>query len=286
MSKKAVISLSIIAVIIVLIGVLFGTVFCLRTQDVTIIGDSPVSISKEDIITTADLKKGQSIFMLDKDAAIKKVEAKYPYVKVVQIKTTSVTQIDIRIRARHEMCYTKQNNNYYVMDEEFKVLNVIEANSEGQESNEPTNLIHIEEDVLKINSSTMICDFVGTNYQSKVMYELYSSMTTTVTKMVGEGEDEHQEYFTRADICDMLKEIEFEEYKTYNKIIITTKYGVKLDIENPNKKLQNKINICFSTIKEFLSDASTEGKAQGGTIKIYYDLENNQKCVYVPDVTV
>ncbi len=286
MTKKSVIWLSIFGFLIVLIGVLFGTVFCLRTQNVTILGDTPISISKEDIIRTADLKKGQSIFMIDKDEAINKIEATYPYVKVIQIKTTSINEIDIRIRSRHDMCYTKKNNNYYILDEEFKVLNIIEANLDEEETNEPTNLIYIDEGALNISSSTMICDFVGSDYQKNVMYELYISMTTAVTKTEGDGEDTKEVYFTRTDMCDMIKDIQFEDYETFNKIIITTKHGVKLDIENPTENLQNKINICFSTIDYFLNSAevATQEKATKGTIKIYYDLENNQKCIYIPEV--
>ena len=281
MKKGGIITLSIIAIIVALIGILFGAVFCLRTQTVTILGDSAIALTKEDIVSSAGLKNGQSIFMIDKDEAINKIEATYPYVKVVQIKTTSVTEIDIRIRARHDMCYTKYNNNYYIMDEEFKVLNVIEANAEDEENNELTNLIHIEEGVLNVNSSTMICDFVGTEYQKSVMYELYTSMITTVTKTEGYGENTKEVYLSRLDVCDLLEDIQFEEYETFNKIIITTKYGVKLDIENPNEDLQNKINICFSTIKSLIEEGKDREKS--GTIRIYYDLENNQKCVYIQE---
>lgn len=283
MKKSGIISLSVIVVIIALIGILFGAVFCLRTQNVTFLGDGAVAIDKEDIIKTAGLKKGQSIFMIDKEEATNKIEAKYPYVKVIQIKTTSLTEIDIRIRARHNTCYTKHENNYYIMDEEFKVLNILEASDETEESNEPTNLIHIEENVLNINSSTEVCDFVGSDYQKNLMYEFYTSMITTVTKTEGEGEEKIELFFTREDVCDMILDIQFEDFQTYQKIIISTKHGVKLDIENPSKNLQNKINICFSTIDQFLTDENDKEKS--GTIKIYYDLDNNQKCVYVPEVS-
>jgi len=281
MSRKAVISFSIIAFIIVLVGVLFGTVFCVRSQSVAIIGDSPVNVSKEDILSTAGFKNGQSIFLLDKDKAINNIEAKYPYVKVVHIKTTSVTAIEIQVRARHEMCYAKFNNNYYFLDEELKVLKIIEESPEEQESNEPTHLTKIDDGVLNLNSSTMVCDFIGNDFQKETMIQLHSAMITTVTKTVPGGEGEDEVYFTRADVCEMIRHVKFEQHETYDKIIVATKHGVKLDIENPTTDLQNKINICFSTIKEFLSDPATESKAQGGTIKIYYDVENNQKCVYV-----
>ncbi len=285
MKKSGIILLSIFVVLIALVGVLFGAVFCLRTQHVVFVGENTLKVDKEEIIEAAGLKKGQSIFMIDKDQAISNVEAKYSHIKVIQIKTISLTEIEIKIRARHEMCYAKFNNNYYIMDEEFKVLNIVEMNAEDEESNEPTDLIYIENE-FNITTSTKVCDFVGSDYQKSVMIELYNSMITVVTKTEGEGEEAREVYFTRADVCDMLKNIQFEDHNTFNNIIVTTKYGVKLNIENPSKKLQNKINICFSTIKEFLSNTETENKVQSGEIKIYYDMDNNQKCIYIPEVVV
>ena len=278
MKKSGVISLSIIIFLIALSGVLFGVVFCLRDQKVIILDKSELEISNEDIIKTAGLKKGQSIFMIDKDKAISKIEAKYPYLKVVQIKTTSVTEIEICLRARHDMFYAKHNNNFYILDEELKVLTIIENN----ESNEPTQLTRIEETALNINDLTKVCDFVGNEKQQKAVKELYVALITTVAKTEGEGEEAIEVAITREDVCDILKNIQFEVFETYNKMVITTKYGVKLDIENPTQNMQDKINICFATIEHFLSDPQTESKAQTGTIKIFYDIENNQKCVYIP----
>ena len=276
MSKKAVISLSIVAFLIVLVGVLFGTVFCLRSQSVVIVGDSPISISKEEIISTAGLKNGESIFIIDKDSAINKIEATYPKVKVIQIKTTSVNEIEICVRARHEMCYTKNNNNYFVLDEEFKVLDIIESNNEGD--NAPTHLTYIKENTLNINSSTMICDFVGDEFKRDIMSNLVSSMLRVVTKI-----DNEEEYISRSDICNLIRNVEFGEHSTFKKVILTTKYGVKLDIESPNVDLENKINICFSTIKSFVTseDSQIQAKSTSGTIKIYYDIDNNQKSIYI-----
>ncbi|MBO5954666.1 MAG: FtsQ-type POTRA domain-containing protein [Clostridia bacterium] len=270
MTKKGIIWLSILVFIIVLIGVLFGTVFCLRSQSVTRMGDTPIEISNEEIIKTANLKNGQSIFMLDKDQATKNIETTYPYVKVVQIKTTGVTKIDIVIRARHNMYYTEFNENFYIFDEELKVLAINTAIDDAP-AVEPTNLTHLENGVLNITSETKAGDFVGTDYEVQVAQQLYIAMVTTVTKPEGDGEDSTEVYFTRADFVDMIRDVEFEEYSTFNKIIITTKHGVKLDIENPTSNLQNKINICFSTIDYFLNSAEvgTQEKATKGTIKIY-----------------
>ncbi len=265
----------------VLTGILFGTVFCLRSQTVTVLGETPVDISREDIISAAGFKHGESIFMLDKTSAINNIEDKFSHIKVVQIKTTGLTKVEIRIRARHEMFYTEYNKNYYVMDEELKVLNIIEEAPEGETSKKPTNLIEIPATNLNINTSTLKCDFVGGKSQ-EVICEFYHSIINNV-KNINDGE---KEYYTRADVKDIVKKVELVHYNSFTKIVIQTKYGVVLDIENPTENLTDKMNVCLSTIKTFLlsPDMETQIKAQEGTIKIYYDLNNNQVSVYIPQV--
>ena len=178
---------------------------------------------------------------------------------------------------RSEMFYTESENEYLIMDEDLKVLNIIEKNLESEPSNEPTNLIFITTDSLKINKETNICDFVGSKQQKQAIYQLHKAITNNVKSV----QDNKSEYYTRDDMKDILKEVKLQEFDTFNKIIITTKYGVKLDIENPQKNMADKINICFSTIRALISEGND--REQSGTIKIYYDLDNNQNCIYIPD---
>ena len=78
--------------------------------------------------------------------------------------------------------------------------------------------------------------------------------------------------------------IDYEKFNSYNKIIIHTTDGVKLDIENPNKDIEEKINICFATNNKFKTEDSNKPAEQQrfktGTIKIYYDLENKCRTIY------
>lgn len=281
MKKGTVIILSIIAFLIVITGVLFGAVFCLRSQTVTVIGDSPVGVSREDIIKTAGLKNGKSIFMIDKEQASNQIESEYPYVKVIQIKTVSVTKIDIRIRARQPMMYAQVGDNYYILDEELKVLDIVGVAEQPTPTIDVSKLIKIKNDNIQIDSSIMVCDFVGADYQKTASDNLYNAMINAFKKDDGEG---NLVYFNRADMCEMLKEIEFQEFRTFNKIILTTKYGVKLDIENPTQDLTHKMNICYSTIETFSNseEVDVKEKLNSGTIKIFFDLEDNMKCVYIP----
>ncbi len=276
MKKGSIITLFLITVVLATIGVLFGAVFCLRTQNVTIIGDALFDISNDEIIRSAEIKNGNPIFMINKDTAINKIESAYPYVKVIQIKTISLTEIDIRIRARHEMCYKEQNDNYYIMDEELKVLKIIKASEDGEESNKPTHLIYVENEMANINSETVEGDFVGTDYQKEVGQILYYSFVNNVK----EKTPETTEYYTRADMCDIVKSIKFESKSSFDKIVITTKYGIKFDIENPSIDLTHKMNVCLSTVNSLIDEGL--GREKSGTIKIYYSLEGVQQNVYIP----
>lgn len=275
MTKKSIITLSIILAVIALIGVLFGAVFCLRKQNVIFLDNSSISVSGDEIISTAELKKGQSIFMIDKDSAISKIESTYAKIKVVQIKTVSLFEINICVRARHEMYYTEYGNKYYILDEELKVLDITE------DSNQASNLTHIEAGALNIDSLTLVCDFVGDSYQRDVAYNLFVAMNTSVTKEGTNGE----EYLTRGDIRELLENIKFEKFDTFNKIVITTNYGVKLDIESPQKDMSVKIYNCFKVINGFIKNENPQEneKAKKGTIRIFYNLQNEMKCVYISE---
>ena len=276
MSKRTLVTLIIFLILGVLTGIMFGTVFCLRSQTVTVLGETPVDISKEEIISAAGIKNSQSIFMIDKEKAIANIEAKHAKIKVVQIKTISVTEIEIRVRARHEMFYTEYNKNFYVMDEELKVLNIVAESEEGGVSNKPTNLIEIPATNLNINASTLKCDFVGGSAQNAI-YELYHAIINNVKNV----EDGKNVFYSRADVVDVVKKVELVQFSSFTKILIKTKYGVMLDIENPNENMTEKMNICFSAIKHLQEEGKQ--REQSGTIKIYYKLDNTQVNVYIPE---
>lgn len=268
MTKTKIISLSIITIIVATITILFAAVFRLRKLNVVIVGETPITVSREEIISAAGFKKNEAILMLNKEKAITNIEQKYANIKVIQIETTSVNSINIKVRARHEIYYTKLAENFYIMDEELKVLRIVERESE------PIDLIYIKENTLKLDSSTLVCDFVGSKLQEKVYNDLFEAMYTTVTKT----ENEERLFLTRQEICNMIEMVKMENYDTTNKLIIKTKYGVVLDIEKPNKDLQYKINICFSAVNQYIKEGNN--KYTSGTIKLFYGLDNQLQFVY------
>ena len=266
MTKKKLIGFLITLFLITSVIILFSFVFCVREQEVSVVNSNPITVGKSEILTAANIKDGSPIFMINKEKATENIENKFPYVKVVQIQTTGLRKINIIVRARVKMYYTEYENDYYIFDEDLKLLEI--------SHDRPINLIQIEEGVLEITDKTTVCDFVGTVKQKNIMLNLYKAMTTTVLKNDGENEV----YLNREDICNVLKSVSFEEYETFDKLIITTSYGVKLDIETPQKDLDYKINICFSTIKNFIENANDYEKS--GVIRLFYNLNGDLECKY------
>lgn len=268
--KKKIVIISILIGIILLNIILFGLVFCLRKQQVKIEGEA-IEVSSEQIIETANLKNGKSIFALDKEKAINNIELKYPDLKVIQIKTISVIEIQIVVRKRYETYFVENNSKFYILDEDLKVLSI--------EETVPTELIKINA-TLGISKETKVCDFVGTAFEKDALNNLFFGLYTVVKISDPEGES----YLERDELHLVAESVSFNKGVTlteeYNRLIIKTPEGVELDIGKPNQDLQRKINICYSAMKSAGIDETK------GTIKIYYSAEGEEKIGYFEEEVI
>lgn len=266
MKKVHIILFSILGVLLIITGVLFGAVFRLRSIDVTIADGANLSINEQEIIELTEFGDKAPIFTIDKDKAIKNIESQYPKIKVIQIKTTSVMSVEIRVRERIEMFYAKYNDSsYYILDEELKVLRL--------DSVEPSNLIDISGDYLAINDNTKQCDFLSTEEVRNVTYNLFVSFITTV-------DYNGQPVLSREKVCEMVQKVTFTtgytKHEQYTKLVLTLRDSVKVEIAKPESNLQEKINICFSAYEDLTQDKKVEG-----TIIKYYLTEDGDEKVGV-----
>lgn len=265
MTKKSIIISSILLSIVALMAILFGAVFRLRNVSVEVQPGANITVTNDKIVESANLKKGKSIFMLDKQSAINNIEQTYAEIKVVQIKTTNLMSVKIIVRERKEMFYAEHNSAYYCLDEDLKVLRLTEV--------EPTNLIKITTDI-GITSNTKKCDFMSQDY-AKITYNMFVGMYTNV-KVEGR-------YAERDDMCNLVESIEIKTAHAltedgnggfeYTNLILKTRAGVVMQIANPNTDLGRKINICFAAYFNPKVD-NTKGR-----IVIKYDGTN----VYLPN---
>ena len=253
MSKGKIITISIISFIILLGIVLFSFVFCVRKQTVKF--SSELSITEQQILDSANIKNGKPIFMLNKEQATANIEQKYPNIKVIQIKTTSFMAIEIVVRERYALYYTENEEQFYVLDEDLKVLEKTET--------EPTNLIKVEFN-LNVTKQTKAAEFLGTVNEQSISSNLFIAMYSTVLTT-----EDNQ---ARIDMSNLIKSVNLDD----SKLTITTREDVKLEIAKPNSELINKINICFSAIEEL----TTEQKNKT-TIKILYNADGTEYKGYV-----
>lgn len=283
MTKKAkIITITIVLSILALILILFGAVFCLYRQDVVFIGErnNTVSITDEQIVNTAGFKKGRSIFSLDKNRAISNIERKYPYLKVVQIKTVSAIRIEINVRERYEMyyAYNDTNQTYYVLDEELKVLRISDVEPTGITKIEVSLLGENNSDVLGITGNTIVSDFLSNENYRSITYNLFVSMYNTV--MIPNGDTNR--YVNRDDIKELVTNVQFAKgytlLESYDRVVITTSTGFVIDIGKPQDNLEYKVNLCFSAI----DDLKLQGESKG-TIKYTYLENGDERISFIRD---
>lgn len=266
MTKTRIIIVSVIALIIAMIGILFGAVFRLRRQKVVFIDNDTIGISSAEIINSANFKKGSSILFLDKEKATNNIEKQFPTVKVVHIKTVSAIDVQIIVRKRHHMFTTTVNGLKYFMDEDLKVLETSDVDYAL------ADLIEIPSKYFNINSNTTAGDFVGKNDINKTTYSLVKSMLEVVK--IGDN------YCERENILNLIDNIDFQKgylatgENSYNRIIITTKTGLTIDIGKPENNLAYKINTCFATYFNL-----SEAEKTTGTIKVTYHPQSGQELI-------
>lgn len=264
MTKKRVLIILIITLVLALIGVLFGAVFCLRNQTVVVVGED-VTYTNQAIIETAGLKQGSSIFLLDKDKAIERVEKTFPDLKVIQIKTLNPISIEIKVRKRYETYYYKYLGQYYVLDEDLKVLSIKENAEDVQ------NLIEIILNLDNINETTNVTDFVGSNAQKNMSYNLFVAIyETQYENKTDTIKDAHNK------MSSLISSISFDlgytiNGESFNRLIITTKQGMKFDIGKATEELERKINVCFAVLNDDEVTDNTKGK-----VEITYNSENKE----------
>ncbi len=275
--KKRIIVLSIVSITLIFIGVLFGFVFCVRNQTVSYL-DKNIKVTQQELINTAGLKNGTPIFTVDKDSATSKIESKYPYLKVVQIKTVSVTEIQIVVDSRKELYYVEYDNSAYILAKELKVLKIEDLNNGA----EFENLIEINNKIAKVNKDTKECDFVGNNYYQNITKNLYNAIYKNAVKKVGE----EKQYLTHDEVLDLVKNVKMSVGATLSgecdvlvvALADTTSfgtYGETIEIWKPNDNLDYKFNACFSTLIS-LHEKSIDAEK----ITFGYDADDKAKLSY------
>ena len=120
-NKRLVIILSVFS-FLVLVAVLCSTVFTVKKVSLNWLTTKSYFLDMDDTII-ADVKTGESVFLVDKQSIIDTLEGKYPYLKVVSAEVKFPNKLVLHTAERQELYSLKlQDGKYAIMDSDCKVL--------------------------------------------------------------------------------------------------------------------------------------------------------------------
>ncbi len=284
MTKRSVIiTTSILVGIVAIVTILFGMVFRVRDIDVVCSNDFAYKTQIDEIVKDSKLRKNTGIFSVDKDSVASNIESAYPYVRVESVNIASFTSVKIKLSNREPLYYVVEEAVYYILDEDCKVLEITGDSSRAEQ------YIKLKE-VFDIGESVQAGDFLSGKH-TKVCSNLYKQLYTYAMLNLDDGEGGFADrYLERADMCDAISDISFTQVNEpkgkVDKLMLTTSYGAKISIIEPQLDLGLKVNMAFSALRTIIASDAENGTdlANKGTIVVRYSYDTNNnatlKCEY------
>ncbi len=276
MTKRAIIiSSCVVLAIIGLVAIMFGLVFRVRSISVSVSDNFMYAGQTEAIIDLTGIEKGDSVFGFNRDKIKSKVERAYPYAKLKSINVIGFSKVRINMINREGFYYVNENDKYYIVDEDCKVLEVV------TDSSIASNYINATE-VFNVGQEVEAGDFLNNDY-SKICTELYKALYTDAMLNIGEDKNADgvldEKYLDRQDMLDIITQIKFNTLYDLDgevsELEINTSsenYGVTIKIVAPNKKLDKKINMAFSALRVLIENDKKDGTNLAKTNVIYINV--------------
>lgn len=272
MTKRSVIiTTSILVGIMMIFTILFGVVFCAWNIDLVYQDDFVYKNQTAEILSASKLKKGSSIFSVDRDEIEYNIETAYPNLRAT-VNLTGLNSVKISLSNRTPLYYFEQNEVYYVLDEDCKILEI------STSSDVMGKYIRIENN-FSATETTLAGQFVGGRY-STICSDLYKVMYMYLGEDANNDGELDSNTITRDDMRDEIASVKFSKVKELHgevdQITLTTTYGVKINIVEPQVNINAKARKAFSALR-YLTDTN---KATGNINVVYvYDQDGNQTIV-------
>lgn len=273
--SKLIIALSVIVVLVILSSTVFtlkNVELCFYASDNSLIEDLGAELKHfteedtQDIIDSGEFSFGDNIFFIQRQLNIEKIEAKYPYIKIIGISATFPDGFKIKARERDALYRTPlSSGGFAILDEDLKVLEVVDSHSSVNKY-----------DTILINNLNLDTISAGSFVSGGADVDLLKDL----------GNEIFANNFSRELAIHDIEEIRIVSasltdnpaLKT-NNIIIKTRHkcvddktiaGVTIEIENAKINFETKINKAFSIYSKYRKDGDV--RSQAGTIKVYEDL--------------
>lgn len=114
---------------ILVVVTFFTTVFIFfRINSASVSGNS--RYTADEILEALEFKKGENIFLFDKNAAAERIENALPYIKDAEVSRSFPNKIKVEVIETKAYVYTQIDHRFYLLDESGKVLEETAARPE------------------------------------------------------------------------------------------------------------------------------------------------------------
>lgn len=271
MSKKWIISLSVIFGIIAIMLILFWTLFGLSSVSVSF--DSTLknlTVSQEEIVEAGEFKKHVSVLFENKKKYIEKIYNKaseiknFAYIKISNIETVFPNKFVIHITEREELFAIKYNDQFLICDRDLRVLKILEDFTSYQDNPILINNLQI------LNQQIQVGDFLDVAEASiKKLYSAFLQNNRNLSQILGKFKE--MNIFTYEDSVTL---------KEYYGCSLTTFSGQKFDIYNIDFALPQKIQLMFAVESALYSQVDEFGNVLSNNQPVL--ITQNQFGEFVP----
>lgn len=234
------ISVSVIAILLTLMFTLFGlNIDKVSLQSHHVYEPFMQEEFEREVIENISLKQNASIFFISKKTITGEIEQKYPEIKVINIETVFPNGLTIHIAKRESVFALKNqaNDNYLILDRDFKVLDIKETFVPAPESEILIGSVAFSDAQVRLG------DFISLGENGTILSNLASSLI-----MANRDTCEQKALISSVDILtDEVRQYISNDEKVLK---ITLTDGFEIYIYSSRTKVNEKIALMFSALSE------------------------------------
>lgn len=195
--------------------------------------------TQNSIVETGEFENENSVFFVDKQSHIDKIEKQYPFIKVINIEVQFPNNLIIHCIEREPLFAVQTTNNILICDKEFKILEIEETTTYESTQN---NCILIEG--LNIENALTAGDFIITDETPLL------KLISPAFELNNRNILEQQALIKKIEVTTMVSVINF----AYTPAIYITDFnGLETRIEDALDKLEAKINLFLAVQSQIIN---------------------------------
>lgn len=240
-----------IFVVVITAIILIFTLFSLKSVSLNLKTETNYLTEEvqQGIINQVKKEKIKTVLFADKSKLTKKLEKEFPYIKIINIEIIIPSSYVIHCIEREELYVIESNDKVFYLDEELKVLKIIEEEFIMTESS--PILLNISD--LEFNFENLEeGQFLNFNKKGKEVEDILSNYTQkTLTTLLNSFEQNNRNIaILRSSYKEVKIEFKYLDTSLSVCLTLTDKYGFQTLIIDSNQDLPEKISVMIAAINE------------------------------------